>query len=53
MIKYYARGPNWVQYEPGGMKFRRGKLTPLESLEFYRRAAPGKNFQMLAPSLSR
>ena len=50
--KYYATGPNWVQYTEGGMKFRRGKLTPQESFEFYKRAAPGKNFQMLAPSLN-
>lgn len=34
-----------------GMKFRLGKLTPQERFEFYKATAPGKNFQMLAPSL--
>ena len=30
-----------------------GPMTPLERFEFYKAMVPGKNFQMLAPSLSR
>lgn len=50
-IGYYATGPGWVQYREGGVKFQRGKLTKQEEFESYKAMAPGKNFQMLAPSL--
>jgi hypothetical protein len=36
-----------------GKQFQRGRLTPKERFEFYKALAPGKNFQMLAPSLKK
>ena len=42
----------YVQYTPGGAKFRRGKLTKLEELELYDRMSPKGGFQMFAPSIN-
>jgi hypothetical protein len=39
-------------YVVNGVTFNWGPLTPKERFEFYKAAAPGKNFQMLAPSLN-
>jgi hypothetical protein len=53
IVTYRPNGkPKYVQLTEGGMKFQWGKLTKQEQFEFYKAAAPGKNFQMLAPSLN-
>ena len=40
-------------YVVNGVTFKWAKMTPLERFEFHKALAPGKNFQMLAPSRSR
>lgn len=53
IVTYRPNGkPKYVQLTEGGVRFQWGRLTKKEQFEFYKAAAPGKNFQMLAPSLN-
>ena len=53
IVTYRPNGkPKYVQLIEGEVRFQWGRLTKKEQFEFYKAAAPGKNFQMLAPSLN-